>query len=168
MKVINQHTRLIDQPKAFVSQLFDTLATKNDRIWPKENWPAMKFKDGLQIGNNGGHGRIRYTIIEFEPGCRIKFKFLKPDGFYGTHELVIESVSEDSTEIRHEIRMKTSIKGYILWITMIRWLHDALIEDAFDKVENQFLSENKETSHSFWVRCLRSIYKRKLSKTKQV
>ncbi len=43
----------------------------------------------------------------------------------------------------------------LTWPLVIRWLHDALIEDAFDKTENHFLSQKKVTSWSAWVKFLR-------------
>ncbi|WP_232730403.1 hypothetical protein [Lacinutrix sp. Bg11-31] len=64
--------------------------------------------------------------------------------------------------------MNTStIKAMLLWIAVVRWLHDALIEDAFDKIENSHSEEKKVTKHSIWVHLLRNAYKRKSFKTKQ-
>jgi hypothetical protein len=62
--------------------------------------------------------------------------------------------------------MQTAFKATVLWVFIIRWLHDALIEDAFDKVENHFLTEKKRTKYSAWVNYLRGVYKRKALKTK--
>lgn len=166
MQVTNIHTRKINQPKEKVSQLFRTLTTKDDLVWPYENWPAIKFKDGLQVGSKGGHGRIRYTIIEFEAGEYIKFQFSKPDGFIGTHELKIETLNKSETEISHVIKVNTSFKATFLWVFVIRWLHDALIEDAFDKVENYYSEEKKAATYNFWVKLLREVYKRKSFQTK--
>ncbi|MFK7782590.1 hypothetical protein [Psychroserpens sp.] len=164
MRVLNSHNRIINQPIVKVSELFKTLATPDDKIWPIKTWPAMRFKQGLKIGSKGGHGRIRYTIIEFEPGNQIKFEFTKPHGFNGTHELEIEAISENVTEIHHVIKMNTSFKASLFWIIIIRWLHDALIEDAFDTVENYFSEEKKETKYTTWVMFLRGYYKRKAIK----
>lgn len=161
MKVINIHKRTIQEPKKKVSQLFKTLATKNDLVWPTENWPAIRFKEGLKIESRGGHGRIRYTIIEFIEGDYIKFQFSKPEGFNGIHEFKINSIDANSTEICHKIIANTSLKASFFWVFVIRWLHDALIEDAFDKVENHFLTRKKETPYNVWVKLLREIYKRK-------
>lgn len=166
MRVINIHKRIIDQPKENVSQLFETLATSQDQIWPYENWPAMRFKDGFKLGSKGGHGRIRYTIIEFQDQNHITFEFTKPDGFIGTHELRVNSISDFSTEIVHIIDMKTTLKASLLWVFVIRWLHDALIEDAFDKVANHFSEEKNNTDYSLWVKALRGFYKRNTHKTK--
>lgn len=168
MKVINVHKRLLKGPIEVVSELFRSLATPKDKIWPKQNWPAIRFRNGLHVGSRGGHGRIRYTIIEYKEGKSIAFSFTKPEGFLGTHELSIRSVAENTTEIVHKIEMKTTtIKAVFMWIFVIRWLHDALIEEAFDNVENQFQYSLKKTNYSVWVTLLRSAYKRKSFKTKQ-
>ncbi|WP_299228779.1 hypothetical protein [uncultured Psychroserpens sp.] len=168
MRVINIHKRTIHQSEVKVSGLFKTLATSEDDIWPKDKWPAIRFKNGLRVGNSGGHGRIRYTVIEFVPGKHIKFEFNKPDNFTGTHELKIYSLDVQCTEIVHKIEMDTtSIKATLLWCLIIRWLHDALIEDAFDNVENYFFSHKKDLKYSLWVILLRQIYKRKSFKIKQ-
>lgn len=166
MQVINSHNRIISQPIEKVSQLFKTLATSEDRIWPYENWPAIRFKDGIKVGSKGGHGRIRYTIIKYVEGKYIKFKFSKPEGFNGTHHLKIEHNAECSTIISHEINAHLSFKASCFWVIVIRWLHDALIEDAFDKVENYFSTDKRDTKHNFWVKFLRGVYKRPSFKIK--
>ncbi|MDG5491400.1 hypothetical protein [Psychroserpens sp. SPM9] len=168
MKVKNRHKRIIQEPIENVSELFKTLATPEDKIWPKDYWPGMYFKDGLKVGNQGGHGIIRYTVEEFEEGRSVKFRFTKPDGFVGTHELSIYPVSKRSTKIIHVLKMKTSFKASIFWLVALRWLHNALIKDAFDNVENYFSMESANKSnlvpkhtYSFWVRFLRDLYKPK-------
>ena len=168
MKVVNIHKRIINQPIEKVMSLFKTLTTSNDLVWPHENWPAIIFKEGLKIGSKGGHGHIRYTIIEFEAGKHIKFKFTNPDGFNGTHALKIDAFDTDTTEICHEIRMHTSFKASFLWTFVVRWLHDALIEEAFDKVENHFNTQKKITKYNAWVNHLRGVYKRRAIQTKTV
>ncbi len=107
MRVRNIHRRTIKHPKQKVSELFKTLATTNDLIWPNENWPAIRFKDGLKIGSYGGHGVIRYTIIDLKNGEHIKFQFVRPIGFNGTHQLDVMSIDDYSTEISHKINMTT-------------------------------------------------------------
>ena len=166
MQVINIHKRTIRQSIDKVSQQFKTLTTSKDLVWPYENWPAIKFKEGLQVGSKGGHGRVRYTIIEFKAGELIKFQFVKPEGFIGTHQLKIEKIEGNETEISHEIRMNTTFKATVLWVFIVRWLHDALIEDAFDKVENYFTGDKKKPKYNLWVKLLREAYKRKSFQTK--
>ncbi len=159
MKVINIKKRIIHQPKEEVAALISTLATKNDLVWPYESWPAMRFKDGLKLGSKGGHGIVRYAVEEFDPGNYIKFRFSKPDGFLGFHEFILTEISPEKTELCHAIRMDASGIPYLKWILAIRWLHEALLTDALDKVENHFTKSNNKTEYNAWVKFLRSQFK---------
>jgi hypothetical protein len=81
MKVTNIHKRIISQPIDTVWPLLLTLSSKEDKIWPKEQWPAMKLDNGLLEGSKGGHGPIRYTVAQFIPKQLIQFQFQQPRGF---------------------------------------------------------------------------------------
>lgn len=164
MKVVNIHSRIIHQPKEKVITLLSTLATKEDKIWPYEKWPAIRFKQGLQLGSSGGHGPIRYTITQFLPEEYIQFDFDSPKGFTGYHALKITSVTENTTEIKHILKMNTAGIDIFTWSLAIRWLHDALIEDAFDKIQNYFNKGQQETKWTLWVRLWRSLLTPKAKK----
>ena len=159
MNVINIHKRVINQPKENVSKLLETLSTMDDKIWPNEKWPTIRFKNGLKIGSKGGHGIIGYTIVDYIEGEHIKFQFTKPEGFYGTHEFNVIEHNSIQVEINHIIKMNTSGKAIFSWSFVIRWLHDALIENAFDNIENSFSTTKVETKWNFWVKFLRFILK---------
>lgn len=161
MKVLNIHKRTINRSKNEVLDLFNTLSKKDDRIWPLEKWPAIKFKNGLRINSEGGHGPIRYKVVNYDPTGHVEFKFQKPSGFNGTHKFEITDLNNNKTEINHTIKMKTTGFGTLSWIFAIRWLHDALLEDAFDKIENQLCNEEKKSEWTPWVRILRRIMKSK-------
>lgn len=159
MKVLNIHTRKINQPKEKVLALMTTLATKNDKVWPQEKWPPMRFKKGLTIGAKGGHGIIRYSVKNLQPNGTIIFEFSQPKGFHGIHKFEINSISNNTTEITHTIEMNTSGISTLQWIFVIKHLHDALVEDAFDKVENQFSTNKKRSPWNPWVIFLRKLLK---------
>lgn len=159
MKVLNIHKRKIDTQKEKILELFPTVATEEDRIWPKENWPKMKLNSGLQNGSKGGHGPIRYEIVEFKPESHIVFKFQEPKGFNGIHKFEVSEISENQSQITHTIDMRTSFWGTIQWLFAVRWLHDALIEDALDKVQNQLTQGTNKTKWNPWVKFLRAILK---------
>lgn len=161
MRVVNSHKRVINQPIDTVSELFNTLTTPEDKIWPSNNWPAIRFKKGLEVGNKGGHGLIKYTVVAFEAGHHVKFKFTKPRGFNGTHEITLKPVSQHVSEIQHHIKMNTDFRASLLWIFVIRWLHDALIEEAFDNMEDYYSSVRRQPTYHPWVNLLRKYYKRK-------
>ena len=43
MRMSNVHERTIATPAARVGVLLDTLASADDKFWPHENWPGVKF-----------------------------------------------------------------------------------------------------------------------------
>jgi hypothetical protein len=155
LKVLNIHKRILNQPKSKITELIKTLSTENDGIWPKEKWPAMKFKNGIKVGAKGGHGPIRYSVEKYNPNEIIQFRFSKPNGFNGIHKFEINELSDEKTEIKHTIDMNTVGKGTLIWILAIRSLHNALIEDGFDKLENNLLENKKSTEWNYWVKFLR-------------
>lgn len=158
MKVFNQHNRTIHQPRKRISELIEKLASDDDEIWPYDTWSPMRFKDGLEVGSKGGHGIIRYTIIEYDPEYGIKFQFTSPKGFIGTHEFMLTQINDNTTEVSHVIDMKTIGLATLQWLVFIRWLHDALIEDALDNIENHFSENRKASRWSPWVRLWRWVF----------
>ncbi|WP_298239025.1 hypothetical protein [uncultured Algibacter sp.] len=159
MHVVNIHKRIINQPKTEVSPLLETLAAKNDKIWPNSKWPKIRFKNGLKVGEKGGHGTIRYAVEDYIQGELIVFRFLTPKGFDGIHKFEIIKASGNKTEVKHSIIMTTHGLATLQWVSIIRWLHDALIENAFDVIENNFSKEKIVTKWSMWVRLWRFILK---------
>ncbi|NQZ38083.1 MAG: hypothetical protein HRT58_20655 [Crocinitomicaceae bacterium] len=164
MRVLNIHKRTLNQPKSKVTELLRTLSTENDRIWPKEKWPEMKFKNGIQVGAKGGHGPIRYSVEKYNPNEIIQFRFSKPNGFSGIHKFEVIELDKEKTEIKHTIEMNTTGKGTLIWTFAIRSLHNALIEDGFDKLENNFSENRKSTEWSLWVKFLRKQIAKKRRK----
>jgi len=158
MHVLNIHKRTVNQPIEAVIELLKTLATKNDKVWPKKHWPAMRFKEGLKVGAKGGHGIIRYSV-EAYTDTHIKFKFYKPNGFHGHHGFEITTIENSQTLVTHKIDMTTKGVGTLKWLFAIRWLHDALVEDALDSVENYFSENSKRTTWTIWVKFWRFILK---------
>lgn len=160
MKIINIHQRIIRQPLEEIGQLLSTLSTKEDKIMPIKNWPRMRLDNHLNIGSKGGHGPIRYEVVDYQENKNVKFKFKEPKGFDGFHEFSIQSVDNHHTKISHTINMKTSLFGTIQWYLAIKWLHDALLEDGMDGIENYFLpmSQHKKTKWNPWVIILRKLF----------
>lgn len=161
MKVLNIHKRTLNQPKNKVSELLKTLSTEDDMIWPKEKWPKMKFSKGIKVGVKGGHGPIRYSVEKYDLDKIIQFRFYKPTGFNGIHKFEIEETGINRTEIKHTIDMKVQGKGIFVWVFAIRSLHNALIEDAFDKIENYLSGKKKSTQWNLWTKFLRKQLERK-------
>lgn len=156
MKVINQHKRIINQPVSIIGAMLTTLATANDLMIATNKWPAMKLDKGLQIGSKGGHGPIKYFVKDYQPEKQVTFQFDMP-GFDGFHQFELIEISENQTELSHLLQMKTTGLATLKWVFVIRWLHDAYIEDCFTKVENSFLDQKKTNKWSWWVKKLRKI-----------
>lgn len=161
MKVLNVHKRTINRPKEKIAKLFSTLATDNDMLLATHKWSPMILDNGLSIGSKGGHGPIRYSVNKFVPGTMVEFEFSRPKGFIGIHRFEINELDATKTELKHIIDMKIVGPALLSWPLAIRWLHDAFIEDAFDKVENHFSNDNKRTEWSLWVKILRKLLKPK-------
>jgi hypothetical protein len=83
MKMSNVHERTIAAPAARVGALLDSLASADDKFWPYENWPGVKFNLPLQVGATGGHGTGPYTVSSYTPGRHIRFEFCgRRQGYY--------------------------------------------------------------------------------------
>ena len=158
MNVLNVHARRYRATVEAAGTLIDSLASPNDRLWPTEHWPAMRFRDGLKVGSSGGHGPIRYAIDAYEPGNRIVFRFTGPKGFDGTHRLEVSSLIDGEVELRHTIEMRIYGPAMLSWPFVIRPLHDALIEGALDRggvaLEGKPLPPIR---WSLWVRLMRAV-----------
>ena len=105
MKVINVHVRNIAQEKSKIEELFKTLSSKNDLILATDKWSPMILDNALNIGSKGGHGPIKYTVIDYKPDNFIQFNFTEPQGFNGTHSFQISKINESQTQIKHVIEM---------------------------------------------------------------
>jgi hypothetical protein len=155
MRVNNVHSRVFTADSLErVGTLIDGLASDHDRLWPHENWPAMRFDRPLGIGATGGHGPIRYDVVEYQPARRVRFSFTKPTGIHGYHEWAARPVAA-GYELRHSLIADTSGSAVVGWPLIWQPLHDALIEDALDKAARQWGSPGPASSWSAYVRALR-------------
>jgi hypothetical protein len=138
-----------------------TLASGDDIMWPHEHWPAMRLSKGLLSGSTGGHGPIGYSVREIVPGKMIRFDFTRPKGFKGYHYFEIVPLRPHTSVVKHVIYMRVQGLDILKWLLAIRWLHNALIEDALDKLESHFSLGQKLHRWSLWVRLWRYILKSK-------
>lgn len=73
-------------------------------------------------------------------------------------------MADEKTEIKHTVDMNTVGKGTLIWILAIRSLHNSLIEDGFDKLENNFSQNKKSSKWNFWVKFIRKQMVKRNSK----
>ena len=161
MRISNIHQRTIAAPAARVGALLDTLSSA-DKFWPHENWPGVKFNLPLQVGATGGHGTGPYTVSSYTPGRHIRFEFR--GGRRGHHEFTLQKIDNKTCLLQHAIEARLTFNSAWRWYFLIRPLHDALIEDLFDKVESQVARVEHPLVWSSRVRKLRQ--KRRMSPVK--
>lgn len=156
--VRNVHERRLPVPAATAGTLLDSLAGPEDRLWPRRTWPAMRFDRPLGVGATGGHGPVRYSVEEYVPGRRVRFRFHGPAGFDGYHEFEVLPEDDTACRLRHSLVMTTHWPAWLTWPLFFRPLHDALIEDSFDTAtRNLGLPLPAPRRWSVWVRVLRAL-----------
>lgn len=89
----------------------------------------MVFDRPLGVGAAGGHGSIRYSVIEYELGRRIVFRFAPDGGLAGVHGFELEPVGTDRTSITHFLDAEAPAWMRPLVPILIGW-HDAMVETA--------------------------------------
>ena len=161
--VLNIHERLLHTSVTEGGTLIDTLASADNKLWPHDQWPAMKFDRPLRVGAIGGHGPIRYTVESYQPGHCIQFRFTRPKGFLGYHRFEIEPMGSEESKLRHIIEMQVQGTARLSWPLAIRPLHNALIEDALDRAEAHTGRQPDKRNWSLWVKLLRRIMSRRRS-----
>jgi hypothetical protein len=160
MKIHNIHERSMTCTSTVMSELLDGLSKPNDRLWPDDRWPAMKLDSSLRVGSSGGHGPVRYRVSEYVPGLKVAFRFDDSGllaGLDGRHWFEVIP-SGEQTVLRHVIEATCNFRTWLSWIAVVAPLHDALIEDAFDRAERAVNSSSRASSEwSVWVRFVRFL-----------
>jgi hypothetical protein len=166
MHVRNVHERGFPLPLAAVGALIDSLASREDRLWPVGKWPSMRFDRPLAVGAIGGHGPVRYSIDDYQPGQLILFRFSAPRGFDGTHRFEVE-VRQGTAVLRHVLEMTATGPARLSWPLFFRPLHDACLEDCLDRATVSLgIALPHPARYSNYVRLLRAA-RRMDSKLKQ-
>ena len=133
--VRNVHERAVEADAEAVGALLDSLSLPDDRLWPTRRWPAMRLDHGLAIGSDGGHGPVRYAVARYEPGRLAAFAFTPKFPLAGEHRVEVLPAPDGKTLLRHTLEGRPTSWLRLGWPLCFRWLHDALIEDAFDRAE---------------------------------
>jgi hypothetical protein len=138
MQIVNIHKRHLPASVVQVGQLIATVASQDDRVWPHEN---------------GGHGPIQYRVVTYWPQECVRFEFTS--GSVGWHELQLQATGEHTCLLTHTIQTQPSWTFRIAWLLVIRHMHDALVEDLFDKLEAQLHPLAHPKRWNMYVKLLR-------------
>ncbi len=157
MRVSNIHRRALNVRPDAAGALLETLSSNDDRLWPKNLWPPMRLDRGLDVGSHGGHGPIRYEVVDHRPYRSVVFKFTGPAGFDGIHRFSIDACPGGTSVLTHEIDMTARRMARITWPLVFRPLHDALIEDALTRAEISLGLPQTKAAWSSWVIVLRRL-----------
>lgn len=161
VEILNVRERDLSAKREQVAALMASLASDDDRLWPRQWWPAMRFDRPLGVGAVGGHGTIRYQVERYTPGEAVVFRFTAPRGFHGTHAYFIEPLDAMRTRLRHVLKMCLSGPALLTWPLIYRPLHDALIDDSLDVAESDLQRrELAPRQWSGWVRFWRGLLRR--------
>lgn len=165
MNVRNVHERRIAAPLARVGALLEHLGGPSDRLWPRESWPPMRREGPWQAGTRARHGPVRYIVEAWEPGRRIRFRFIRPRGFDGTHEFSVQA-ADGGALLRHELVMRARGWALLSWPLVFRPLHDAVIEDGFDRAAADLGHAPSSRRWSLRVRMLRWLLRARRSRSR--
>lgn len=153
----NVHERHVAVPAEQVGRVLETLATDDDQLWPRATWPPMVLDRGLEPGSRGGHDDIRYTVTSHQVGRHVGFAFDRRSGIDGTHAFSVVDLGDGTSLLRHVIDGRFHGAMVVLWPLVVRWAHDALLEDAFDCAERALgTGPERPARWSPWVRLLRA------------
>lgn len=132
--VLNVHERLLPLAADHVGELLETLASDDDQIWSSPVVEPIELDRGLELGSQGGHGPVRYHVVEHTPGRAVWFEFEPGIGLEGRHGFeVVEA--DGGTLLRHTIDAKLVGIGHLTWPLGVRAVHDTALEDMLDHVE---------------------------------
>ncbi|MEJ2621634.1 MAG: SRPBCC family protein [Candidatus Thiodiazotropha sp.] len=157
MQVVNIHESELTASAPTVGVVIDNLATQKDVFWPRDQWPAMYFDRPLAVGAIGGHGPIRYIVDAYQPGRMARFRFTDMPGFNGHHWLEVLPGPTQGSILRHTIQMEVTGWARLYWLLIVRYLHDALLEDALYQAQIAMGIPATQRPWSLWVKFLRRM-----------
>ncbi|MDG4860575.1 DUF2867 domain-containing protein [Streptomyces sp. T-3] len=154
------HERIIEASADAVGALLDRLGGDDDPLFPVPAWKPMRFDRPLGVGATGGHGPVRYSVTEYEPGRRVRFGGTPPL-LVGFHEFTVEPLGADGRRcrVRHELQAEVRGSQRILWAVGIMPVHRTMIEETFDNIERALLGgAESPVRWSPWVRLLNRVW----------
>src|SRR5713226_3693983 len=169
MKILCVHEREMHGSIEQVGEIVKTHGSSIDRMYPHELWPKtqMEGSDGPpEVGRIANRGALRFIMTSFEIGIKVHYswKFIEPAGFDGYHQTDVEDRGNGKLLFKTFVEMETrGLKATLLWLFVMRPLHNAIVEDCFDKIERQLGLSPKGHKWSLWVKTLRRVRRAKFA-----
>ena len=104
----------------------------------------MRLSNGLTEGSTGGHGFVRYSVVEVNRH-HVVFRFDERIGLRGTHAFEVHESPNGGCILRHVLEGDSLGLMRIAWPLIVRPLHNALVEDGLDNAVRQLDGEHVET-----------------------
>ncbi len=157
-KIRNVHERRISADPEVVWDLLMAMSGPDGRLWPP-GIPTMRFDGPLAVGAHGRHGPIHYTVTFLDPTSgNLVFGFREPTGLVGRHSFHVRPDENAGAVLRHEVVANPEGWMRLKWPLVIRWVHDAVVEEVLDRAEvatGTVLVQPYQ--RSLWVRALLAV-----------
>lgn len=133
--VFNMHRRTIAADLDSVGKVIDSLGGPQDLLWPAQDWMPMRLDGPMELGTTAGHGPGRYYVVGYQPGRWIRFEQTHPGYMQGFHEFSAHPAGPNVTVLQHLLAMRFTPLGWPIYPTLLRVVHDTIIEMAMDCAE---------------------------------
>jgi hypothetical protein len=153
-EVLIRHELQVPVEHERAGALLDSLGSTVDRLWPSESWPAHWLDRRIGVGARGGNGPVRYVVDWYQPGRRVRYRFLRPRGVRGWHEYTVDP-TEHGTQITHSYAASHRGAMRLIWPVALRPLHDAATLDSLAKAQRELGLPAPPVRRGRWVRLLR-------------
>ena len=156
-KIRNVHQRRIAAEPEVVWDLLMAMPGPNGQLWPP-GVPTMRFDGPLALGAYGRHGPIHYQVTFLDPTARnLVFEFREPTGLVGRHSFHVRTDGKEGAVLRHEVVANPEGWMRLKWPLIIRWVHDAVVEEILDRAEVATGTVPvRPYQRSLWVRAMLS------------
>ncbi|MCZ4538422.1 hypothetical protein O4159_23800 [Gordonia terrae] len=91
----------------------------------------MTLDRPLGVGATGTHG----TIIAYEYGKLIRFRFPSGTGVCGTHAFTVDDAGQGWLRVGHEVVAEAGLATWLVWKAVIEPAHDTVLEQLLDRLQ---------------------------------
>lgn len=128
----NEHSRTMPSTIARAQLLLETLGSEQDLLWPHDRFPALQLDDGHEPGSKGGHGSVRYRVVE-ATASSVRFEMHPASKLVGGHILWFEDCGDGKLRWTHQLDLELTVPAPTL--RLILALHDAILEQLLVNAE---------------------------------